>query len=48
MNRVVKHWVIAAGAGDKVSLENIRRGVTLGDATKADYEKALRDYQKYA
>ena len=42
-----KHWIIAAGAGDKDSLDSLRQGFSTGHVTKAQYEKALRDYQKY-
>ncbi|KAL7540101.1 hypothetical protein ACHAXR_009879 [Thalassiosira sp. AJA248-18] len=47
IERAMKHWMIAAATGSKDSLENIRKGFLQGDATKAEYEKALRAYQKY-
>jgi len=46
-DRALKHWMIAARFGHKLSLDNIRNEFQNGDATKADYEKALRSYQEY-
>ena len=45
MDRIVKHYMIAAGCGDNDSLENIKQMFMNGDATKDDYAKALRAYQ---
>ena len=39
--------MIAVGGGNDKSLETIRLMVTIGDATKDDYAKALRAYQSY-
>mmetsp|Transcript_11318 Transcript_11318/g.20109 ORF Transcript_11318/g.20109 Transcript_11318/m.20109 type:complete len:290 (-) Transcript_11318:73-942(-) len=47
IKRAVKHWMIAAGAGDKDSLGNIRQWFLQGHVTKIEYEKTLRAYQKY-
>ena len=47
MDRVVKHRIIAAGAGDEKSLEQIKLMYSNGDATKDDYMKALLSYQIY-
>ena len=47
MDRMVKHRIIAAGAGDDKSLEQIKLMYSNGDATKDDYMKALLSYQIY-
>ena len=47
MDRAVKHRIIAAGARDDKSLEQIKLMYSNGDATKEDYTKALRSYQIY-
>ena len=47
MGRALKHWMITAGTGYNISLENIKQMFTDGDATKDDYAKALRVYQTY-
>ena len=46
MDRAVKHFMIAAGAGFDGSLTNIRRCFMDGHATKDDFEKALRAHKK--
>ena len=47
MDRAVKHWMIAAGAGDDGSLETIRENYFLrGHATKDDFEKALHSHKE--
>ena len=46
MERAVKHWMIAAGAGKDISLEDIRICFTNGHATKDDFEKALRAHKE--
>ena len=43
----MKHHMIAAGCGDNESLMEIREFYVNGHATKDDYGKALRAYQKY-
>jgi TPR repeat protein len=45
-DRAVKHWMIAAGAGDDDSLKEIRKGFMRGHATKDDFEKALRAHKE--
>ena len=45
MNRAVKHWMIAAGAGDDVSLKCVRLFFSKGHATKDDFETALRAHK---
>ena len=45
MNRAVKHWMIAAGAGYDDSLKQIRECFVNGYATKDDFEKALRAHK---
>lgn len=47
VNRAVKYFTIAAGCGHGDSLKRIRNIYLFGYATKVDYEKALRAYQKY-
>ena len=47
VKRAMKHWMIAAGAGYKDSLENIQRAFSQRHTTKLEYEKSLRAYQKY-
>ena len=44
-DRALKHWMIAAGSGYSVSLENIKQMFKNGQATKDDYAKALSVYQ---
>ena len=46
MNRAVKHSMIAAAAGYDASLANIRHAFLCGDATKDDFEKALRAHKE--
>ena len=46
MDRAVKHWMIAAGAGCDKSLKAIRVCYLDGDATKDDFEKALRAHKE--
>ena len=46
INRMTKHWIIAAGAGCDTSLDNVRRGFMVGHATKDDFEKALRTHKE--
>jgi TPR repeat protein len=45
-DRAVKHYMIAAGAGDDDSLEQIRQCFLNGQATKDDFEKALRAHKE--
>ena len=45
MDRALKHFVIAAGCGSTVSLEDIKQMFMDGQATKDDYAKALRVHQ---
>ena len=44
-DRAVKHYLISARLGDKVSLETIKKMFVGGFATKAQYTEALRGYQ---
>ena len=46
-DRVVKHFIIAAGSGCSESLHNIKLLLKKGYATKDDYSKALESYQSY-
>jgi len=47
MERALKHYMIAVGHGHSDSLEQIQKLYSLGLATKDEYAKALRLYQKY-
>ena len=47
MKRALKHYMIAAGDGDDISLKEIQELYTNGHATKDDYAQALRAYQAY-
>ena len=44
--RVKKHFLLAARAGHKGSLENIKQGFMNGLVTKEEYANTLREYQK--
>ena len=46
-DRAIKHYMIAAGAGQNESVKGIQMLYTNGDATKQDYTKALLAYQEY-
>jgi TPR repeat protein len=46
MNRAVKHFMIAAGAGEDDSLKAIRDCFMHGHATKHDFERALRAHKE--
>ena len=43
--RGMKHYMISAKCGSKVSLDNIKEGFKDGLVTKEDFENTLRDYQ---
>ena len=43
----MKHWMIAAKAGDTNSLREIKHGFMIGCVTKADFEHSLRAHQEY-
>ena len=45
-DNAIKHFMIAAGAGDDESLKAIRRGFLCGHITKDDFEKALRTHKE--
>ena len=46
MRRAVKHWMIAAGAGDDKSLEKVREFKRIGLASKDEFEKAVRAHKE--
>jgi len=47
-DRALKHWMIAAGDGDKMSLKEIKKLYLYGNAAaKEDYSSALESYQVY-
>ena len=46
-DRSLKHFMIAAGGGMKISLSEIQEMFKAGHATKDDYTQALRAYQVY-
>ena len=47
MSIALRHFLIAVGLGHSKSLKEIREFYINGNATKDDYAKALRSYQKY-
>jgi len=47
MERALKHYMIAVGGGDSISLNNVKSTYMRGLATKDDYAKALRSFQAY-
>ena len=46
MSRAIKHWMIAAGAGYDHSLAAIRKSFKRGQATKDEFEMALRAHKE--
>ena len=44
--RAYKHYMIAAKAGDKYSLDEVKEGFMRGFVAKVEYEQTLRIYQK--
>ena len=42
--RAMKHFMLAAKAGNKDSLDEVKRGFTKGLVTKDEYESTLRAY----
>ena len=46
-DRALKHFMLAAGGGMKISLSTIQEMFKKGVATKEDYTQALRAYQAY-
>ena len=46
VTRGMKHFLIAARAGSKVSLDGVREGFKAGRVTKDEYEEALLAYHK--
>ena len=46
VQRAYKHFMIAARAGEKEGLDNVRIGYQRGFVTKDDYAEALKEYQK--
>ena len=44
--RAMKHFMLAAKAGDKKSLEEVKRGFTKGYVMKDEYESTLRAYHE--
>ena len=47
MDRALKHYIIASGGGDNVSLKKIKLMYKDGHATKDDHGKALQAYESY-
>ena len=45
-NKAINHWMIAAGAGFDLSLSAIREAFSRGNATKDDFETALRAHMQ--
>ena len=46
IHRATKHFILAARAGSKPSLDDVKRGYKHGVVTKDEYASALRSYQK--
>ena len=46
LHRAFKHYIIAARAGCKESLDVVKEGYTVGIVTKDEYANTLRAYQK--
>ena len=46
VSRAMKHWMISAGAGDDDSLSEVRECFMEGNATKDDFEMALRAHKE--
>ena len=46
LQRAIKHFMLSAGAGYDLSLEAIRECFMSGDATKTEFEKALRAHKE--
>ena len=44
--RAMKHFIMAAKAGDETSLDHVKQGFINGVVTKDEYAKTLRSYQK--
>ena len=44
-HRAMKHFIIAARAGFKLSLDRVREGYMNGTVTKDEYANTLRAYQ---
>ena len=44
-HRAFKHFIIAARAGSKMSLDTVKQGYTHGHVTKDEYAQTLREYQ---
>ena len=47
IGRAIKHYVIAVGGGDNLSMKQIQQLFMLGYVSKDEYTEALRAYQKY-
>jgi len=45
-HRAMKHFILAAKAGFKISLDQVKKGFMNGFVTKDDYANTLRAYQK--
>ena len=43
--RAYKHFIIAARAGDKDSLDTVKQGYMRGHGTKDEYANTIREYQ---
>jgi len=46
IQRAIKHWILAARAGDKDSLDNVKKGFMMGVVTKDEYSSTLRAHHE--
>jgi TPR repeat protein len=46
-HRAIKHWLIAASSGNMRAINDIKRAVILGHATRDHYAQALQGYKQY-
>jgi len=47
IDRALKHFMIASGNGNQLSLDNIQDMYKIGQVTKDEYTAALQAYQTY-
>jgi TPR repeat protein len=45
-DRAIKHWLIAASGGEIMAVNEIKKAMSMGKATKDEYAQALRGYEQ--